>query len=68
MVSNVGIDVRKIDKKGRVVLPKYWLKANKLKAGMYVSVIQNDSNTSLTVSKLRIFDGATWDYLSKEVG
>ena len=54
MVSNVGIDFRKIDKKGRIVLPQYWLKTHKLQKGMYVSVKPTDFNTDLIIRKVRI--------------
>jgi bifunctional DNA-binding transcriptional regulator/antitoxin component of YhaV-PrlF toxin-antitoxin module len=54
MTSLVGIDMRTIDDKGRIVLPRFWLNALKLKEGMYVTVQLNEIDNSLRVAKARI--------------
>lgn len=54
LVSLRGIDLRTVDEKGRIVLPRFWIKTLKLKTGMYVTVQLNDVDNSLIIKKAKI--------------
>ena len=56
MTSLVGVDLRTIDDKGRIVLPRFWLNGLKLKEGMYVTVQYAADKNCLVVKKARGFE------------